>query len=263
MHSPPPASVKMADHPDLASSRTAFVVQPPWQWPRAGKWHRVQRMLLFLAVAQCFTSIYIYIVINRHIFFAAWLAYAISAALLMLMRAMYGLLWVALGSAVYCVWLAVLTIDSMEHRQWIPMCFDFSLASFEFLIFCLAISRFHELGGLTPCCGPPSTRWRHELLVGEGIERARVATWTDEEEGLEGGTQNSVERYMPPQYSFKEPLDGIPVVSSSVEPDVDDSPTSTGAFHGCGSHPSSITSSYAHKVGRGELLATQEANFAR
>ena len=136
------------------------------------EWHRTSRVLLLLSVIQIATSIYIFLD-RQAMFFAFYLSYACAACALMAMRVKLGLLWFAGGSLLYGVWLSVLMWRAVMDRIWVEMCLDFALATFELLVFCLSIGRFHELGGFTICCGPPDRNaWKGALLVGSADESA-------------------------------------------------------------------------------------------
>lgn len=98
------------------------------------------------------------------------------------------------GSLVALVWTCVLVYDSISRKEWVRVCFDFSLCAFECLVACLAFSRFHDLGGFTICCGPPSRDWKGSLLVGGGIDDLRAAAmrgYGDDEE-----TEAEPERFL-------------------------------------------------------------------
>lgn len=150
------------------------------------KWHRTSRVLLLLSVIQIATSIYIFLD-RQAMFFAFYLSYACVACALMALRVKLGLLWFAGGSMLYGIWLSVLMWRAVMDRIWVEMCLDFALATFELLVFCLSVGRFHELGGFTICCGPPDRNaWKGSLLVGSTDDDSAWHTAADSARSRDG-----------------------------------------------------------------------------
>ena len=169
-----------------SASVSAGGIHREWASPRGSPWARIEITLLIFATIQLFTSIYIYID-RRHDFFFGYLAYAVISWGLMLCRVRYGLVWFALGSLLYCIWLSILTWRAVSSSSWVEMCLDFILAVFELLVLCSAMSRFHEVGGLAPCCGEPD-HLEKEAAFRVGVKNnARAVIASGQGGGAAGG----------------------------------------------------------------------------
>jgi len=229
-----------------------------WELPGESKWHRTWRVLLLLSVAQMITSIYVWFGLRSPMFFGFYLAYAFVAAVLMLLRAKWGLLWFGAGSLLYCTWLSVLCWRSLFARDWERMCLDFALAALELLMLCLTVGHFRELGGLASCCGAPpdSKRWKGVILMGG----AAPAELLDGGDATERSVQGRGAMYVPPVPPFARQI--------SLDGSSDGSRSGDQLSESDASRISSASSSYnAASIGRGYLafpgqnLPSRSASF--
>lgn len=265
-----------------------------YQWPTQSRWARVSIVLLLLSVLQCFTTAYVYQSLDRS-FAIAYLAYALSALVMMAFRLKFGLIWFALGGLTYTVWLSVLTWHSIERRDWVRVCFEFTLMTFEILVCLIATSRFHEHGGFTVCCGPPSRDWKGRMLVGAsdgreaGLARQLRASSLIDGAELDGVDEPEADRYLHAtllanQYHASVAAYAIPGASQQAHPPrepsagslhsgvggggpfVDSSASSplSGSSVEPASHVSPATESYTfHQVGRGEMVYANQLPAAQ
>jgi hypothetical protein len=57
----------------------------------------------------------------------------------------------------------VVTWRAVRAHEYAEVCLDFGMTCFEFLVLCVSVGRFRELGGFAVCCGEPG---KGVLLVG-------------------------------------------------------------------------------------------------
>lgn len=243
-----------------------------YYWPTETHWARVSIVLLVLSIIQCFTSAYVYQALDRS-FAVGYLAYALLALVMMVFRCKHGLLFFGLGGLTYACWLCALIYHSIQLKDYVRVCLEFVLLTFEALVFVIAIARYHEAGGFTVCCGPPSKDWKGRLLVGGGgggeerSSRLRASSLMDAG-NLDGQDEPEQDRLhatlLANQYhasAYAVPQPQHPPHSSSLSRPVGGSPPSDSSSSSVepASHVSPVSESYMSEMGRGEIVYQQMA----